>query len=109
MRWSVDDPTQVKTLAAHYLLHAKSRGGLPSDPVARFHLGNGAIVQAVHADADTSDKGRAQSGGATVNYLYDLARVEANHDAYVISREVMAAKDVRALADAADLTPTQES
>ena len=44
-----------------------------------------------------------------VNYLYDLARVEANHDAYVISREVMAAKDVRALADAADLTPTQES
>jgi malonyl-CoA decarboxylase len=107
--WSVDDPTQVKTLAAHYLLHAKSRGGLPSDPVARFHLGNGAIVQAVHADADTSDKGRAQSGGAMVNYLYDLARVEANHDAYVISREVMAAKDVRALADAADLTPTQES
>ncbi|WP_323765987.1 malonyl-CoA decarboxylase [Marinovum sp.] len=102
-------PERIKALAAHYLLKAKSRGGVPFDPVARFHLGNGALVHAVHAEADTSDKGRAQSGGVMVNYLYDLARVEQNHEVFATSRDVVAAKEVKALAETADLTPIQES
>lgn len=106
---NAEDPERMKALAAHYLLKAKSSGGLPFDPVARFHLGNGAVVHAVHAEADTSDKGRAQSGGTMVNYLYDLARVEQNHEAYVTSRDVAASKPVKALAETADLTPIQES
>ena len=52
---------------AHYLVHVKDRSGMPIDPVARFHLGNGAIVHQVHAGADTSAKGRRQSAGLMVN------------------------------------------
>lgn len=105
---STDAPDTMKALAAHYLLNAKSRGDLPLDPVARFHLGNGAILHAVHADADTSDKGRAQSGGAMVNYLYDLARVAQNHESFATNREVIATPEVKALAATVTLPAPEE-
>jgi malonyl-CoA decarboxylase len=47
--------------------------------VARFHLGNGARLEAVHTRADLSDKGQRQAHGLMVNYLYDLSMIEANH------------------------------
>ncbi|WP_136636024.1 malonyl-CoA decarboxylase [Pseudooceanicola onchidii] len=105
------DPTDaeaMKAQAAHYLLNAKGRGGLPFDPVARFHLGNGAIVHAVHAEADTSDKGRAQSGGTMVNYLYDLPRVEETHDNFATTHEVVATPAVKTLAQAAARPAAEE-
>ena len=102
--WSADDPEEMKAAAAYYLLNAKSRGGRPFDPVARFHLGNGAIVHAVHANADISDKGRAQSGGSMVNYLYDLAKVAQNHEKFATTQEVIAADAVKSLARSAALT-----
>ncbi|MDE4174209.1 malonyl-CoA decarboxylase [Phaeobacter sp. PT47_59] len=107
--WDPGDPERVKADAAHYLLSAKGRGGLPYDPVARFHLGNGAIVHAVHADADTSDKGRAQSGGAMVNYLYDLKKVAQNHEHFATTQKVAATAEVRALAAASQLQKTESS
>ena len=106
--WHSADPGRMAQLAAHYLLRAKGRGGLPMDPVARFHLGNGAIVHAVHADADTSDNGRAQSGGTMVNYLYDLPRIAQNHENFVTTRKVVATAAVTALAQAAALPQTDE-
>ncbi len=57
------------TLAAHYLVREGARG-MPADPVARFHLGNGACVERVNWGADLSRKGRAQACGMMVNYLY---------------------------------------
>ena len=99
--WDQKNPEGTRILAAHYLTQAKSRGGLPYDPVARFHLGNGAILHAVHADADISPKGRKQSGGAMVNYLYDLKKIEENHDAFVTRQEVATSDAVDALAKAA--------
>ncbi|MBO9453554.1 malonyl-CoA decarboxylase [Tropicibacter sp. R16_0] len=108
LTWTTDDPEHMRALAAHYLLTAKSRGGLPFDPVARFHLGNGAIVHAVHADADISDKGRAQSGGTMVNYLYDLSKVAQNHENFATTREVVATSDVRALAGSVAIPTTEE-
>ncbi len=99
--WDQKNPEGTRILAAHYLTQAKSRGGLPYDPVARFHLGNGAILHAVHADADISPKGRKQSGGAMVNYLYDLKKIEENHDAFVTRQEVVTSDAVDALAKAA--------
>ena len=96
--WDAADPERMKSLAAHYLLNGKSTAGLPFDPVARFHLGNGAMIHAVHADADTSDKGVAQSGGTMVNYLYDLARVAENHESFATKRTINATADVRSLA-----------
>lgn len=106
--WDNDQPQRMKALAAHYLLNAKGQDGLPFDPVARFHLGNGAMVHAVHADADTSDKGCAQSGGTMVNYLYDLLKVSQNHENFVATKEVVANADVKALAGTAALSQTQE-
>ncbi|APZ53768.1 malonyl-CoA decarboxylase [Salipiger abyssi] len=97
------DPKDAKgmaSLAAHYLLHAKRPDGQPVDPVARFHLGNGAMIQAVHAGADISENGMRQSGGVMVNYLYDLGKVEKYLDRYAESREFTAAQPVRSLANA---------
>lgn len=108
IEWDVEKPEQMEALAAHYLLHAKGRGNMPFDPVARFHLGNGALVHAVHADADTTDKGRAQSGGTMVNYLYDLSRVAQNHEQFANTREVIASTEAKSLAASASLTSTQE-
>ncbi len=79
------DPDTVRSAAAHYLLSARSQTGAPYDPVARFHLGNGAQIYAVHGGADTSDKGLRQSAGAMVNYEYDLSLIEQNHERFVQS------------------------
>lgn len=52
---------------------------LAGDPVARFHLDNGARLERLNLNANLSAQGLRQSCGLMVNYLYDLARVEANH------------------------------
>ena len=71
------------------------------DSVARFHLGNGARLEAVHGDADLSANGRRQAHGIMVNYVYDLAEIEANHFALSELGTVAASRAVQALADAA--------
>jgi malonyl-CoA decarboxylase len=90
-------------LAAYYLLEAKNRTGQPLDPVARFHLNNGAFVEAVHADADISANGLAQSCGVMVNYRYDLKKISTNHEAYANQQSVVASKAVKALAEQVQL------
>lgn len=90
-------PLEVQV--AHYLLEAKrNKDGLPVDPVARFHLGNGASIHAVHEDADVSENGQRQSYGAMVNYIYDLSRITANHEQFVTDKTVAASNDVHMLA-----------
>ncbi|WP_088279111.1 malonyl-CoA decarboxylase [Ideonella sp. A 288] len=73
-------------LAALYLVHQSPtpRG----DPVARFHLDNGARLERLNAQANLSAKGLKQSAGLMVNYLYDLGRVETCHDRFVKGRVV---------------------
>ena len=93
------DPQKLAPLAAHYLLEAKHRNGQPRDAVARFHLNNGAFVEAVHADADISANGLAQSCGVMVNYRYDPTKISANHEAYANQQSVVASKAVKALAE----------
>lgn len=88
----------LQSLCAHYLLEAKS-GRLPLDPVARFHLGNGASLHQLNVAADLSAKGVEQSAGIMVNYLYDLQRIEENHDAYFDTGTIAASKAVRRLID----------
>jgi malonyl-CoA decarboxylase len=97
-----EDELSHCSLAAYYLVHAKDRNGMPIDPVARFHLGNGAIVHQIHADADTSEKGRGQSAGLMVNYLYDLGCVAQNHERFASTGEIAQSAQVRALCTAAD-------
>ncbi len=103
------DGTRLKQLAAWYLTRARREDGRPLDPVARFHLGNGASVHMLHADADSSARGQAQSRGLMVNYLYDLARVAQNHERFAASKEIAASPGIRALAAAAEsLLSTKE-
>jgi malonyl-CoA decarboxylase len=85
-------------LCAHYLLNVKS-GELPRDPVARFHLGNGARLHRIHGSADLSPKGREQSAGIMVNYLYDLDKIEEYHEAYFDRGVISASRSVRKLLD----------
>ena len=68
--------------AAYYFLRAKTAAGRPVDPVARFHLGNGARLERLNFLGDTSPKGLKQSLGLMVNYLYDLDTIEKHHEAY---------------------------
>ena len=93
-----------RQLAAHYLLNAKHHNGKPRDPVARFHLNNGALVGAVHANADKSKNGMAQSCGVMVNYHYDLSRISENHEAFANQQTVIAEKLVKTLAAEIEIT-----
>jgi malonyl-CoA decarboxylase len=87
-------------LAAHYLLHARTRAGGVIDPVARFHLGNGAKVERLNPLGDLSSAAMGQSHGLMVNYLYELDQIEKNHEAFVNKNEVAASSAVRRLARA---------
>jgi len=94
------DRETLESLAAWYLTRAWEHGQV-SDPVARFHLGNGARLERVNWRADVSTKGLAQSFGMMVNYVYDLAMVERNHEAYVNRREVVCSGAIEKLAASA--------
>ncbi|UPH70125.1 malonyl-CoA decarboxylase [Abyssibius alkaniclasticus] len=89
------DANALLGAAADYLLTAKDTAGRPLDPVARFHLGNGAELHRLNAGADLSPKGLAQSHGLMVNYLYDLDKVETRHEAFAASGEIASARAVR--------------
>ena len=95
------EPQDVRAMAARYLMLAKRNDGLPVDPVARFHLGNGAQIHDIHADADTSANGLAQSSGAMVNYLYDLSQTQQRHEDFALKSVVAATKAVQSLSTTA--------
>lgn len=84
-------------LAARYYLQAKNASGEPEDPVARFHLKNGARLEQINPGADPSEKGLRQSLGLMVNYVYDLARVEENHEEYMKDHTVVSSSQIRKL------------
>lgn len=85
---------QLSELAANYLVNIRREDNQPRDPVARFHLGNGATLSEVIASADLSKKGLANSAGVMVSYLYDLEEVGANHEAYATNRIVATTRSV---------------
>ena len=68
-------------LCAYYLVQAK-QGQEPLDPVARFHLGNGAALERLNWLGDISESGMQRSAGLMVNYVYWLTEVERNHERY---------------------------
>lgn len=80
--------------ARAYFLRARTSGGAPVDPVARFHLRNGAELHQLNFLGDTSEKGLKQSHGLMVNYLYRPSDIERNHEAFVERREIIASKSV---------------
>jgi len=92
-------PQEACRIAARYLTGARRPQGTAFDPVAHFHLGNGAQLHRINARADLSDNGRASGWGVMVNYLYDEGRIEANHQAYANKRTIATSDEVRKLCD----------
>jgi malonyl-CoA decarboxylase len=84
-------------LAAQYLLSGRSNRGQVYDPVARFHLGNGARLERINFMGDTSPKALLNAAGFMVNYYYDLEMVEQNHQAFIESNQIATSKDVSKL------------
>ena len=91
----------LEPLAAHYFLKARRGDGRVIDSVARFHLGNGARLERINWLADLSVKGLFESYGVMVNYLYDLAEIERNHEAFANQGVVVASSAVKKLAPVA--------
>ena len=104
----IEDPAWVGTnvadsikpilmrLAAHYFLNAKSHGE-PVDPVARFHLGNGARLERINWLGNNSPKGLREAHGLMCNYRYEIRDIEKNHEAYTNEGTVAASRQVHAL------------
>ena len=95
------DPALRETLrpallaaAAQYFLRAKTASGRPVDPVARFHLGNGARLERLNFLGDLSDNGLRQSHGLMVNSLYAPDEIEAHHEAFAEKGLIAASRDV---------------
>ena len=100
--WLKDDKARqaitplLAGLAARYFLVERSSRGSVIDPVARFHLGNGARLERINVGGDTSEKGHRESHSLMVNYLYDPKMIEENHEAFANKGEVVHARSVRA-------------
>lgn len=83
--------------AIKYLTHSERDDGMPNDPVSRFHIGNGASLERINLNADTSEKGMAQSYGVMANYLYDLNVVEENHEIFFKNKVVPVSSEIESL------------
>lgn len=94
-------PPQARDLLrkymARYLVEEKRGNGAPANAVARFHLGNGAIVHEVHANGDRSANGMTQAYGAMVNYLYDIKQIDTNIEGYSTAGTIARSRAIAAL------------
>ena len=92
----LDDESLMKEAMA-YLLYSNREDEFPNDPVARFHLGNGATLERINLNADMSLKGIYQSKGMMVNYLYDPDLLEKNHELFFKTKKVQHSHQVGSL------------
>ncbi|MDN5568715.1 MAG: malonyl-CoA decarboxylase [Paracoccus sp. (in: a-proteobacteria)] len=79
---------EVEAMAARYIVTERGKGGLPPDPVARFHLGNGASAHRLNWPADFAPSAQKAAHGLMINYLYELTQIEARHEAFVRDNNV---------------------
>mgnify|MGYP001353885105 FL=1 len=93
---NIDDDS-LTAEALLYLTVSEREDKLPNDPVARFHLGNGAILEKINLNADLSKKGILQSKGMMVNYLYNLELLEKNHELFFKTKIVQQSDEIKSL------------
>jgi len=84
-------------LCARYLHECRKKDTAPLDPVARFHLGNGARIEQINWLGDVSTKGMQEACGLMVNYLYLLEEIEGNIEAYAREKQIAVAPRIRKL------------
>ena len=104
MQWLKDksineeaDEDKLLKQALIYLTDSDREDGSPNDPVAKFHLGNGAILERINLNADLSSKGLIQSKGVMINYLYNLDILEENHELFFKTKEVKQSDAIKSL------------
>ena len=97
---SIDEDMDEDSLlkqALIYLIDSDREDGLPNDPVAKFHLGNGAILERINLNSDLSSKGINQSKGVMINYLYNLDLLEKNHELFFKTKTVQQSDGIKSL------------
>ena len=82
------NPLVLNRLTYYYLTQIKRKNGQAINPVAHFHLGNGASLYKIHTDANVNQSALDDSWGVMVNYLYDLESVAKNHEDYANQESV---------------------
>lgn len=88
------DASQLEVLCLYYLTELK-RNDRALDPVAHFHLSNGANLERINIDANTSQRGIDEAWGCMVNYRYENSYVVANHEAYVCDGTIALSKNMQ--------------
>jgi len=89
----------LSRMAADYLFERKRPDGRALDPVAHFHLSNGARMERLNWLGDVSQNGLRQSAGMMINYLYKLTEIDANHESYSApDRRIVASANIRSAA-----------
>jgi len=81
----------LRRLALAYLTQAHREGKL-YDPVATFHISNGARIEHINAFGNQRPYGLKDSFGVTVNYRYLLDDLEENHERFVRQGEIQVAR-----------------
>lgn len=100
--WSNDQDTSeflkpiLTRLCVLYLLEEK-KGAQALDPVANFHLSNGARLERINWLADFTEAGMKRSYGLMVNYYYELSDIEKNHEEYATKGNIVASRSVKSL------------
>ena len=92
----LDEDSLLKQ-ALIYLIDSDREDGFPNDPVAKFHLGNGAILERINLNSDLSSKGINQSKGVMINYLYNLNLLEKNHELFFKTKAVQQSDGIKSL------------
>ena len=91
------DGDKLLEQALIYFMFSDRKDGFPNDAVAKFHLGNGAILERINLNADFSPKALRQSKGIMVNYLYDLDSLEKNHELFFKTKIVQQSDSIKSL------------
>ena len=89
--------SHVLKLVARYIIATKTSSKSLLDPVAKFHLGNGACVEDIIWPADLSKKGLSESYGVMINYWYELSQIESRHEAFAQHAQVAMSDEVSAM------------
>ena len=85
----------MQRLVTKYIVNEKRKGSTAANPVAHFHLSNGAKFERINWMADLSDHGKSQSYGMMINYLYDLDEIDKNHEQYIENGVIALSKTIQ--------------
>ncbi len=94
---SEENKKELLETVGKYFINSTRKDKQPNDPVARFHLGNGALLDRINLNGNLSSKGLSESFGLMVNYRYDLPNVEKNHEAYAKEQKIEISQEVKKL------------